>query len=137
MSPLRRRLIEEVQLHRKAEATIEASVAAVADLAKFCRRSPDRFQRVRHYGFLANRGKAERLADIRRTLGVFERPRAVVERPVDWSGWLREVAGLEVLRCPRCGQELQREALPRPSQRLAVAPRSEPALPAPEDDDTS
>ena len=30
---------------------------------------PDRFQRVRHYGFLANRGKGERLACIRRVLG--------------------------------------------------------------------
>ena len=35
MIPWRRRLIEELQLQRKAEATIEADVAAVADWAKF------------------------------------------------------------------------------------------------------
>jgi hypothetical protein len=47
---------------------------------------PDRFQRIRHYGFLANRGKAERLARIRAALGAYE-PLAVAE-PLSWSDWL-------------------------------------------------
>ncbi len=44
MSPLRQRLIEELQLHRKADSTIEAYLAAVADLAKFFHRSPDQLE---------------------------------------------------------------------------------------------
>jgi hypothetical protein len=130
MSPLRQRLIEELQLHRKADSTIEAYVAAVADLAKF-------FQRVRHYGFLANRGKAERLANIRRALGVYDRSTTTIEPPIDWIAWLREIVGVEVLRCPRCGRELQCEEFPRPQRPTALASPSEPALHARPYDDTS
>jgi hypothetical protein len=98
---------------------------------------PDRFQHVRHYGFLANRGKAERLANIRRALGVYDRSATTIEQPVDWIAWLREIVGVEVLRCPRCGQELQREEFPRPQRQTALASPSEPAPQLHPYDDTS
>lgn len=41
MSPLRTRMIRTLQLHRKSPETITAYVAAVADLARFHRGSPD------------------------------------------------------------------------------------------------
>lgn len=96
---------------------------------------PDRFQRIRHYGFLANRGKAERLARIRESLGVSE-PLSVDE-PLSWSEWLREVAGLDVLRCPRCGQPLHCEELPRPPKLHAVERISELTTHRREYDDSS
>jgi integrase/recombinase XerD len=51
MSPLRQRLIREMQLRQLAPRTIEVYVAAVAGLAKFYQRSPDQLQleEVRSY----------------------------------------------------------------------------------------
>ena len=51
MTPLRQRLIREMQLHQLAPRTIEVYVAAVAGLAKFYGRSPDQLQlqEVRSY----------------------------------------------------------------------------------------
>jgi integrase/recombinase XerD len=51
MTPLRQRLIREMQLQRLAPRTIEAYVAAVAALARFYGRSPDQLQleEVRSY----------------------------------------------------------------------------------------
>jgi integrase/recombinase XerD len=51
MSPLRQRFIEELQLQRKAEKTVEAYVSAVAELALFHGRSPDQLsvEEVRKY----------------------------------------------------------------------------------------
>jgi integrase/recombinase XerD len=51
MTPLRQRLVREMQLRQLAPRTIEAYVAAVAGLAKFYERSPDQLQleEVRSY----------------------------------------------------------------------------------------
>jgi integrase/recombinase XerD len=42
MTPMRKRMIHELQLHRKSPKTIEAYVTAVAQLARHYGRSPDR-----------------------------------------------------------------------------------------------
>lgn len=42
MTPLRAKMIRELQLHRKAPKTIEAYVAAVAQLGRFYGRSPEK-----------------------------------------------------------------------------------------------
>lgn len=42
MTPLRRRMIEELQLRGYADRTVEAYVRAVAQLARFYARSPER-----------------------------------------------------------------------------------------------
>lgn len=77
---------------------------------------PGRFQRIRHYGFLANRFKSQRLAQCRRLLGLRsaelrqQKPRAA-ER-------MRVLLDIDITRCPCCGDTLQREQLP------SVAPAS-------------
>ena len=51
MTPMRKRMIHELQLHRKSPKTIEAYVTAVAQLARHYGRSPDRIslEQVREF----------------------------------------------------------------------------------------
>jgi hypothetical protein len=61
---------------------------------------PRGFMRIRHFGFLANRGKAKALARCRELLGV--------EPPLPWQAkttaeWVLRLTGTDLTRCPRCG----------------------------------
>ncbi|MCA9266426.1 MAG: transposase, partial [Planctomycetales bacterium] len=69
----------------------------------FCHVLPERFTRIRHYGFLANRHRGEKLATIRRLLG--QRPRQVEEVPPTLE-WLAQLLGIDLSRCPHCGGPL-------------------------------
>ncbi len=63
MTELRRRMIEDMQLHGYAPKTQQCYVAAVKDLAKYHRRSPDRLSEEeirRFFLFLINEKKASR-----------------------------------------------------------------------------
>ncbi len=62
---------------------------------------PRGFQRIRHYGLLANRHKAECLAKARAALSL---PPAdpVVKETVAEFAW--RVLGVDILRCPVCGE---------------------------------
>jgi hypothetical protein len=71
---------------------------------------PARFQRVRHYGLLAHRGKRARLAHGRRLLGARPRRRETAP-PTTAAEWLRQLLGLDLTRCPQCGGVLAREPL--------------------------
>jgi predicted Zn-ribbon and HTH transcriptional regulator len=73
---------------------------------------PDRFMRVRHYGLLANRGKRERLAQVRRLLGVGLPPKPREEPPQTAAQWLQALLGIDLDRCPCCGEVLLGERLP-------------------------
>lgn len=59
------------------------------------------FQRIRHYGLLANRCKAERLAQARAALAV-PPPEPVPKETAEV--FARRVLGLELFRCPACGE---------------------------------
>jgi hypothetical protein len=74
---------------------------------------PDRFLRIRHYGLLANRVKAQQLARCRQLLGA-RPPAAADEEPHTAADWMRLLLGIDITRCPGCGQQLHREIL-RPS----------------------
>jgi uncharacterized protein (UPF0212 family) len=74
---------------------------------------PDRFLRIRHYGLLANRLKQKHLAQCRQLLGA-RPPAAADEQPQTASDWMRLLLGIDLTRCPACGQQLHREIL-RPS----------------------
>lgn len=89
---------------------------------------PERFQRVRHYGLLANRDKQRRLARCRELLGVPPQAAAAANASPR-AEWLRRVLGVDPDRCPCCGDALRREALePQPTRRTAAAPGS-PVVP--------
>lgn len=76
---------------------------------------PPRFQRIRHYGLLANRGKHERLARCRELLGVRQEP----DRAPPTSSlaeWLTTHVGIDPDVCPCCGERLQEERLATQAQ---------------------
>ena len=52
MTPLRRKMIRELQLHRKSPRTIQAYVNAVAQLARHYGRSPEGISLEEVRGFL-------------------------------------------------------------------------------------
>jgi hypothetical protein len=80
---------------------------------------PDHFLRIRHYGLLANRGKHERLIHIRQLLGA-QPSAAADERPHTAADWMR-LLGIDIDRCPCCGELLQRATLPADHQLPLVA----------------
>jgi hypothetical protein len=72
---------------------------------------PKGFVRIRHYGLLASRNVATRLADCRRLLVGHDPPTA--ESPdKTWVERIFEWFGLDVVHCPQCGADLQRCGLP-------------------------
>ena len=93
---------------------------------------PDRFLRIRHYGLLANRGKQKHLAQCRTLLGT--QPPKADEQPHTAAEWMRMLLGIDITRCPCCGDQLQREVLPRSlaSPPDACLPRPGHALPPPD-----
>jgi len=72
---------------------------------------PDGFRRIRHYGLLANRDRRKRLDDIRRLLGTPQVP-AADPQPQTAADWMRLLLGIDIDRCPACGEWLSQEALP-------------------------
>jgi hypothetical protein len=73
---------------------------------------PDRFLRIRHYGFLANRDKQKSLARCRALLGV-PPPVMSQDQPRTRDQWVHDVLGIAPGWCPCCGHVLLRVALPR------------------------
>jgi Putative transposase/Transposase zinc-binding domain len=74
---------------------------------------PDRFHRIRHYGFLANGHCTAKLALIRRLL---DQPTPEpMARTGDYRQRLRELIGIDLDHCPCCGGTMRIiEILPRP-----------------------
>jgi hypothetical protein len=74
---------------------------------------PPRFCKIRHYGLLSNRNKADKLARCRKALGV-KAPEAVPEP--GWKEILRLTLGFDVDQCPKCaeGRMCTRRLLPVP-----------------------
>jgi hypothetical protein len=80
---------------------------------------PKRFQRIRHYGLLANRDKQQRLARCRELLGARKEP----DRGPQTSSlaeWLTSHLGIDPDRCPWCGERMHLETLePQPPARAS------------------
>ncbi len=107
----------------------ETSLAAIEFVRRFLLHVlPDGFQRIRYYGLLAHRCRAENLARCRKLLGVADKPegpdRLEDEERESWEERVLRLTGIDPSLCPVCGQGrlvlLQRvetepqEALPAP-----------------------
>jgi hypothetical protein len=60
---------------------------------------PDGFQRIRHYGLLGNRHRAENLARCRELLAM---PAPIAQLGRDYRERCRQLGGQDPLRCPQC-----------------------------------
>jgi hypothetical protein len=60
---------------------------------------PDGFQRIRHYGLLGNRHRAENLAHCRELLAV---PVPIPSPQPDYQERCRQLSGQDPLLCPQC-----------------------------------
>jgi hypothetical protein len=82
-----------------------------------CHVLPSGFQRIRHYGLLASRNKQQCLTRCRQLLGM-PAPEPPVKKTT--AEWLLLLLGIDVQRCPVCGQDtLQRTILLPVRMRLA------------------
>ena len=97
---------------RNNDAVRSSSIPADEFLTRFASHVlPNRFQRIRHYGLLANRGKTERLNVCRKLMGHPTREKQR-ERQTALE-WLESVCGLNESICPCCQTPLHVATLPR------------------------
>jgi hypothetical protein len=75
---------------------------------------PNRFMRVRYYGFLANRYRAEKLQLCRTRIGVPETPPPDPTEELNWADLFQSLTGVDPLACPQCkqGRMVRIEILP-------------------------
>ena len=110
----------------------QTTLDAVAFLRRFLLHVlPGHFVRLRHYGFLANAVRKERVARCRTLLGLPARPQdaeSAIE-PEAWEARLLRLTGKDVTRCPCCGlgrlalaQELARVESPSVCSRRGRSP---------------
>jgi len=91
---------------------------------------PKRFVRIRHYGLLAGRNVATRLARCRQLLGAPKE--SSVESRVErtWLDRFREGTGQDLTHCPQCQGPLTRQPLEAPTTARLGRPRRIEALAA-------
>jgi hypothetical protein len=83
---------------------------------------PKGFVRIRHYGLLASRNVSTRLANCRGLL-TGQVPPAADSPKKTWVERILEWFGLDVIHCPRCGGNLERESYSRRDAHRPVADR--------------
>lgn len=76
--------------------------------------------RIRHYGFLANRGRKNAVARCRELLGAAAL--SDNDKPLNLSEWLQQILGIDADACPCCGAPLRRQELyPLPNYRALLS----------------
>ena len=81
---------------------------------------PEGFQRIRYYGFLANRYREQKLTRCRDLLGMPAAESATSKADKDYRDRYEELAGSSLWKCPVChqGRMLTIGILPRSPHRL-------------------
>jgi Putative transposase len=88
---------------------------------------PESFQRIRYYGFLANRYREEKLARCRELLDMAAPEPPALEGAKDYRERFQELIGPSLGECPAChqGRMLVIEILPRsPHRKIAITDTS-------------
>ena len=101
------------------------------DACEFIRRFlmhvlPGGFQRIRYYGFLANRHRAQKLDLCRRLLHAPEPAESIAHQGLDRVALIEILTGVNPTLCPRCqqGRLIRREVLPvSPSSYQPLRPK--------------
>jgi len=87
---------------------------------------PDSFQRIRHFGFLANRDKGKNLARCRQLLGLSPDIPQVPEETTQEK--ILRLTGVDVTKCPCCKQGYMRRVTELPIPVVCVS-RAPPIMP--------
>ena len=88
---------------------------------------PEGFQRIRYYGFLANRYREQKLAHCRELLDMPAPEPPALEGAKDYRERYEELTGSSLWQCPVChqGRMLVIEILPRsPHRKMAITDTS-------------
>ena len=83
---------------------------------------PDRFRRIRYYGFLSNRYRQQKLALCRQLLGSSEADTNadISEQPADYRDLYEQLTGSFLRQCPVCHQGLMVEVEEIPADPLLL-----------------
>jgi hypothetical protein len=86
--------------NRKKNRTEPITISAVEFIRRFLLHSlPQRFVRIRHYGFLANRNRSTNLKAIRQLMGLPDPP----EKQIDSvEHMMLQLTGIDITLCPCC-----------------------------------
>ena len=86
--------------NRKINRTESVTISAVEFIRRFLLHSlPNRFVRIRHYGFWANRNRTKNLETIRRLMGLVAPPPM---QALALEKMLQQIAGIDITTCPCC-----------------------------------
>jgi predicted Zn-ribbon and HTH transcriptional regulator len=98
-----------------------AELTADEFLRRFLRHVlPKGFLRIRHYGLLANRRKADSLQRCRNHLEAGPPAPPAQKTTVEW---LLEILGIDITRCPRCGKSTWERTEVPPARLVFVKPK--------------
>jgi hypothetical protein len=98
---------------RKKDVNTTMTIDAVAFIRRFLLHVlPKRFMRIRHYGYLANRCKKEKIGQCRRLLGLPAALPTVVEKTV--YEMMFSLTGNDITKCPCCKEGTMHKVLKIP-----------------------
>lgn len=93
------RVCFKVKNYKNGGKKEDTSLSAEEFIRRFCLHIlPARFRKIRHYGFLASRGKKENLATIRIDL----KAKVIPPQKIDMKSILEEKIGHPIDLCPKC-----------------------------------
>lgn len=117
--------IEDGKIHFQYRdyADKSKSKIMVLDVKEFMRRFllhvlPKKFVRIRHYGFLGNRLRKQKVATCKALLGAKRLPEAPKGK-MDWKESLKKLTGIDVNICPKCQNKMREAQLILPVRYLA------------------
>jgi hypothetical protein len=111
-----------VSFHWKDYRHHDRQKVMTLDAEEFIRRFllhvlPSGLQRIRHFGLLGNRHRAQNLT-LCRTLLAVPAPPATPDEPLDYRAFYQKLTGRSLLECPNChgGHMVEIATLPRPTR---------------------
>jgi hypothetical protein len=111
--------------HRRGGVRKTMTLAATEFIRRFLMHVvPDGFVRIRHYGFLANAVREDKLARCRTALGVAQPTQDTSMKDTHWYTIVEQLTGRDPLLCPRCRKgklRVWKELAPLHSSREAAA----------------
>ncbi len=109
--------------NRKTSQTVSCTLTAVEFIRRFLLHSlPVGFMRIRHFGFLSNRHKTERIRKIRSFLGQAEEPDKGAKQSIEEM--MFKLTGTDITLCPLCKKGKMRVVAQLPKNTHSTLPES-------------